>query len=264
MDRLAQLYQGLFLDHWERINREAEEERRAHPGFDSRPLIVLTVCALILVFQEYLGDRPSFDRLFREHADWPHYTLASFAWWSGSKVLGYLVVPSLVVWALGGRLRDYGFAMPDPKKTLRIYLLLFGAIIPVVLAASFTHAFQSTYPFYRTAARSWGDFITWELMYGSTFFALEFFFRGFMLFALKRTMGAYAVFVAIMPYCMIHFHKPVAEVIGAIFAGIILGTISMSTRSIWSGILVHVSVAWSMDALAMAQVFGWPGSGRVP
>jgi uncharacterized protein len=258
------LYRSLFLDHWERINREAEQERALHPGFDQRPLVVLTVCALILVFQEYLGDRPSFDRLFRAYSDHPSYTLLGFAWWSGAKVVGYLLVPSLVVWLMGGRLRDYGFALPDAGKTLRIYLLLFGAIIPVVVAASFTRSFQSTYPFYRAAARSWGDFLTWELMYGATFVSLEFFFRGFMLFSLKRTMGAYAIFVAIMPYCMIHFHKPVTEVIGAIFAGIILGTVSMSTRSIWSGILVHVSVAWSMDALAMVQVFGWPGSGRVP
>ena len=30
--------------------------------------------------------------------------------------------------------------------------------------------------------------------------ALEFFFRGFLLFALKRAVGAYAIFVMIVPY----------------------------------------------------------------
>jgi len=68
--------------------------------------------------------------------------------------------------------------------------------------------------------------------------------------------------VMIVPYCMIHFHKPVAEVCGAVFAGIVLGTLAMATRSIWCGVLIHLSVAWSMDALATAHTYGWPGSGR--
>jgi hypothetical protein len=73
-------------------------------------------------------------------------------------------------------------------------------------------------------------------------------------------MGAYAIFVMIVPYCMIHFHKPVAEVAGAIFAGIILGTLAMATRSIWFGVLIHVSVAVTMDLLAIAHTTGFPGA----
>jgi hypothetical protein len=76
-------------------------------------------------------------------------------------------------------------------------------------------------------------------------------------------MGAYAIFVMAVPYCMIHFHKPIAEVVGAIFAGIVLGTLAMVTRSIWCGVLIHISVAWTMDALALAHTFGLPGSGRL-
>ena len=98
-------------------------------------------------------------------------------------------------------------------------------------------------------------------MYALSFVALEFFFRGFLLFTLERALGAYAIFVMIVPYCMIHFHKPVAEVAGAIFAGIVLGTLAMRTRSIWCGVLIHVSVAWTMDLLALAHTTGFPGSG---
>ncbi len=51
---------------------------------------------------------------------------------------------------------------------------------------------------------------------------------------------------------MIHFYgKPFPETIGAIFAGIILGTLAMRTRSIWGGVLIHVGVAMTMDALAL-------------
>jgi membrane protease YdiL (CAAX protease family) len=56
-----------------------------------------------------------------------------------------------------------------------------------------------------------------------------------------------------VPYCMIHYGKPMTETIGAIFAGVILGTLAMRTRSIWGGVLIHVGVAWTMDLLAIAQ-----------
>ena len=82
------------------------------------------------------------------------------------------------------------------------------------------------------------------------------------MFGLKRALGSHAIFVMCVPYCMIHFHKPVQEVTGAIFAGIILGTLALRTRSIWCGVLIHVSVAWTMDLLALSHTTGFPGSGR--
>lgn len=258
---LNRLYRNWFLEPWERINREAADERALHPGFDWRPLFVLILVSFILIFQEYYGDRPNFDHyLGPRYEGSRYYNLYSFAWWAGAKVIGYLIVPVLAVkLVLRGRLVDYGMSVRDFRKHAWIYVTLFVAILPVVVAASYTRPFQATYPFYKAAARSWTDFFVWESMYAASFMALEFFFRGFILFSLKRVMGSYAIFVMIVPYCMIHFHKPVAEVAGAIFAGIILGTLAMSTRSIWFGVLIHVSVAVSMDLLAISHTTGFPG-----
>lgn len=259
---IARLYHRLFLDPWERVNRAAAEERARHPGFDHRVVVVMIVVALVLVFQEYFGDRPEYELLFSSYAGAHYFQLGGFAWWAGSKVVGYLLVPMVVVKALGGDLADYGIRLRGFLRHAWIYVVLYLAILPVILVASRTHAFMDTYPFYKLAARSWTDLAAWEAMYALSFLALEFFFRGFILFALERTMGAYAIFVMIVPYCMIHFHKPVAEVVGAIFAGIVLGTLSMATRSIWCGVLIHISVAWTMDLLALVHVYGLPGSGR--
>ncbi len=256
------LYRRWLLDPWQRLNDEAAAERAANPGFDQRVLIALVACALILTFQHYYGDRPFFERHFPPDADDRFYSLKSYAWWSGSKLFGYFLIPVLILKISGARLRDYGLSFRGLRQHVWIYAALFAAILPVVVGASYTAAFRAQYPFYKLAARSWFDYFAWELIYGSSFFALEFFFRGFLLFTLKRTMGAYAIFVMIVPYCMIHFDKPVAEVCGAVFAGIILGTLSMVTRSIWCGVLIHLSVAWSMDALATAHTYGWPGDGR--
>ncbi len=56
-----------------------------------------------------------------------------------------------------------------------------------------------------------------------------------------------------LPYCMIHFCKPMAETIGAIAAGIVLGTLSFKSKNIWLGVAVHYSVAITMDICALYQ-----------
>lgn len=261
---IGRLWRVLFRDQWDAIDAEAARERALLGGrWDPRPLWVLIVVALVMVFQEYWGDRPTAARLlpqYAEHARWG--SLFEFAWWSGAKVVGYLVVPAILVLVTGMRLRDCGAQIRGTGRHLWIYVVLYLAILPVVVIASRTEAFQHTYPFYKLAPRSWTDLVAWEAMYAASFLALEFFFRGFMLFTLRRAFGSTAIFVMIVPYCMIHFHKPVAEVTGAIFAGIILGTLALRTRSIWCGVLIHVSVALSMDLLSMWRTTGFPGSGR--
>src|SRR5262249_18466983 len=151
----------------------------------------------------------------------------------------------------GERVRDYHI---DPRgffKHLWIYGVLFLCILPAVLYASTTPAFRHTYPFYRMANRSTFDLWTWEALYAAQFVSLEFFFRGVMLKALRKALGANAVFVMIVPYCMIHYGKPLPETLGAIGAGLILGTLAMRTRSIWGGVLIHIGVAITMDVLAL-------------
>jgi membrane protease YdiL (CAAX protease family) len=56
-----------------------------------------------------------------------------------------------------------------------------------------------------------------------------------------------------VPYCMIHYGKPYLEAAGAVVAGVALGSLAMRTRSIYSGFLVHVTVALLMDLLSLAH-----------
>jgi membrane protease YdiL (CAAX protease family) len=56
---------------------------------------------------------------------------------------------------------------------------------------------------------------------------------------------------------MIHFDgKPMPETLGAIGAGLILGTLAMRTKSIWGGVLIHMGVALTMDVFAVSQCPG--------
>jgi membrane protease YdiL (CAAX protease family) len=139
-----------------------------------------------------------------------------------------------------------------------IYALFLGVVLPAMWLVSREPDFGTYYPFYKHSSRSWLDFLLWESMYFAQFFALEMFFRGFWLGVLRKSFGSGAIFAMAVPYCMIHYGKPYLEACGAIVAGIALGSLSMKTRSIYQGFLVHITVAALMDWLALRHRHATP------
>ncbi|MBK8479662.1 MAG: CPBP family intramembrane metalloprotease [Proteobacteria bacterium] len=267
---LGRLLEHALVASWRVLDAEAAAERAVDPAgsFDRQPIVVLTTAAIVLTLIEYYGTRGAFVDFvgrflptLRLHRHWELY---GYAYWSGFRLCAYTIFPWLAIHTLlggqGVRLRDCGLEWRGVTRHLWLYAALFVFILPPVVVASFTRPFQHTYPFYDLAARSWGDFLAWELLYATQFFALELFFRGFMVHRLKRALGSHAIFAMALPYCMIHYNKPIAEVLGAVVAGTVLGTLSLRTRSIWCGWLIHVSVAVTMDLLALLHKTGWPGN----
>jgi membrane protease YdiL (CAAX protease family) len=257
----------ISVDQWRAIDADTAAERAADPRgaepgrASAAVLAVLLTCCVVLMLQEYIGGSDRYARYF-PYDGGRYWELEGFAWWSAWRVLGYVVIPALVIACLPGhRVRDYHISFRGFRAHAWIYVALFLAVLPAVVIASRTESFRSTYPFYRHANRSQLDLWIWQVLYAVQFLSLEFFFRGFLLQGLRRALGANAIFVMIVPYCMIHFGKPMAETAGAIGAGLILGTLAMRTRSIWGGVLIHVGVATTMDVLALA---GCPpmGSGQ--
>lgn len=240
--------------YWREIDEECERERVAAPprtGYDYTPLIVLVTVAVSLTIQEYWGQHADFSELFPWDGVDKYYNLESFSWWVGWRFFGYVIMPFVAVLLMPGeRLRDYFISAKGFISHLWIYVLLFAIVFPAVWLASQTHGFQMTYPFYKWANRSRFDFWAWESMYALQFLSLEIFFRGFMLRGL-RSFGSKAIFVMIVPYCMIHYGKPMPETLGAILAGMVLGTLAMRTKSIWGGVMIHMGVALTMDNFAL-------------
>lgn len=235
---------------------EAQESPRpveARP-YDWRVIVVLVTVAVSLSLQEYFGERGHYQKLFPYDASDPYWTLKGFAWWSGWRFFGYMVLPAITIWLMPGeRVRDYFISTRGFVRHIWIYVGLFLVVLPAVIIAAQAESFFRTYPFYKQANRSAFDFWAWQGLYALQFLSLEFFFRGYMLHGLRRTMGSKAVFVMVIPYCMIHFGKPFPETMGAIIAGIVLGTLAMRTKSIWGGVLIHVGVALTMDLLALGH-----------
>jgi membrane protease YdiL (CAAX protease family) len=271
-----------FRATWQELDDEATQyriEMREKGERDHRPMVALAMCAVILTLQEYYGGRTYFEQAVRPwltHLDAAHPKLVrlakydelyGFVWWVFTRALGYAGVP-LPVWKLffpKDSLLDMGLRFRGFFQHAWIYGLFLGIVLPTMLLVSRQPDFGSYYPFYRLCPRSWYDFLLWEAMYFVQFFALEIFFRGFWLGALRRSFGSGAIFAMAVPYCMIHFGKPFLEANGAVVAGIALGSLSMKTKSIYQGFLVHITVAALMDWLslfhrhALPTVFWPPG-----
>ena len=244
-------WKRISVDQWRAIDAETVRGPSEAGTTSLTVLMVLVTVAVSLTLQECLGSRDVYERWFPYDGS-RYWELRGLAWWAGWRVIGYAIVPMIVLAFLPGqRIRDYYVSPRGFFKHLWIFVALFGAFLPAVFVASTSDTFRHAYPFYRLANRSYADLVMWEALYGIQFVALEFFFRGFILQGLRRALGANAIFVMLVPYCMIHYGKPVPETLGAIAAGLVLGTLAMRTKSIWGGVLIHIGVATTMDVLAL-------------
>jgi len=215
-------------------------------------IIASVYAAIALTFLEYFA-RPGFFAKFFPLAANAHFGLYPHLWWALWTVALFLVVPGILVRVVfRERLRDSGLSLAVKRHYWWLYLGLFAAVFPIVLYAASRPDFQGVYPFYRGAFQATaGAVLVWEIAYLTQFFALEFFFRGFLVLGLGRVIGRASIWLAMIPYCMIHYHKPPLEAFAAIVAGVVLGEVAYRTRSIAGGVIVHIGVAATMELLAL-------------
>jgi membrane protease YdiL (CAAX protease family) len=277
---LAPLLWRVFRADWLELDRAAAGERAALAvagKTELRPLVAPVLGLFVLALQEYFGKagffeaalRPALAAFERAHpggavdlGTWGG--LYGQLWWGLLRVGGYLL--PIAIWPFlfkGERRRDCGLRLAGLGRHLWIYALALVVMVPLLLLVRLQPDFGAYYPFYRGAGRSWADFLAWEAIYVAQFFALEAFFRGWWLHA-TRSLGAASILGMVVPYTMIHFGKPWLEVSGAIVAGVVLGSLSARTRSIWAGFLVHATVGLLMDVLSLEHrgelpARPWPG-----
>lgn len=249
------------------VDRESQAWREAHLGkFDFGLVATIFVACVCVATIEYFGGSSDFKYLkpvVGLFTDTPDKTMSQvfrfgdraelfrLMYWAGSTFTFYFLVPAIFLKLTRKSLVEHGLSLAGTIKHAWVYVAMYLIVLPAVVAVAFTESFQKTYPFYDNAHASLADLLMWEAVYFVQFFSLEFFYRGFLIQTLRPRFGYYAIFVSVIPYCMIHFGKPYPETIGAIIAGVALGTLSLFTRNIWLGAAVHISVALTMDALSL-------------
>lgn len=182
--------------------------------------------------------------------------LRPWVWWVSCCLLFLVLIPALIAWffARAGP-RTLGLKVKGTGRDAVTYLTLFAIFFPVIWLVSRDPAFQKTYPFFplKDGEGISQEFLIFQVIYCLQFFAIEYFFRGFMVLGLKKALGWASVLVMLAPYCMIHYYKPMPEALGAIGAGLVLGALSWRTGTIVYGWALHYGVALSMDLLALHQ-----------
>ncbi len=231
---------------------------------DRKAVFALVYTAVGLTATFYLKNQEAVARFltgtrFEEFGNWVAYSndnnLPALGWWVGVVTFFYFVPPIVAIkYWYGERLSHYGLKAAIEPGFGKLLAACVAVMLPITYLMSLTEGFAEKYPFlriYNGEPYIGQTLLIWELIYFVQFFGLEFFFRGFLVHSLKRSLGLYSIFVMTVPYCMIHFSKPPAETLAAIAAGIFLGWLSYKNGSIWLGLILHCAVAFSMDILAL-------------
>jgi membrane protease YdiL (CAAX protease family) len=213
--------------------------------------------AFILLILDRFGLQSAFMDMFGNRlrlSSWQVNDMQFLAqvYFSAACLVLFVLVPLLYNRVFPLRIADpFGLAWRPAIRHMPVYLTLLALMLPVLWWAAGHPAFHQFYPMYKPSSPAM--WLAFELIYLGQFFCVEFFFRGFTLFRLEQRFGLHAVSLMVVPYALLHIHKPFLEGLGSIVAGLVLGMLALKTRSIWPGLAVHGGVAFAMDWFALLR-----------
>lgn len=146
----------------------------------------------------------------------------------------YFIAPLLAILLMRDRPRDYGITFGDWKAGIKWTLISWGIAAPILFFAGRTPEMIDYYhsgynlPVLQVALTALLEIFSWE-----------FFFRGFLTFALIRVAGPTGVLLASVPFALMHMGKPPLETFSTIFGGTAFGWVAWRTNSFIYSWLIH-------------------------
>jgi membrane protease YdiL (CAAX protease family) len=149
-------------------------------------------------------------------------------------LLFWLVIPLLfVIIVYRESPSEYGFRLGDWRAGLLLTAAACAGVAIVMALLARTSSLQS---YYGSRSVELGDLIVDSAV---ELFGWEFIFRGFLLFALYRVCGPYAIVLQAVPFALLHLGKPELETLSCIFGGSAFGYVAWRTRSFLYPFLIH-------------------------
>lgn len=219
---------------------------------EMQPGIILLASALLLALHKYFG---SAEFLIINYVGITDFHAATFMFITAFILLGVLPV-LLIVFLFKDSLKDYGLKIGDWKCGFTFIIWLFPLITVLLLyPSSNTQEMIAYYPLDREAGYSVYSFLKFEILRISFFYtAWEFFFRGFMLFGLRRYVGDWlAICIQTVPSCLWHIGMPAGEIFASILGGILFGVMALKTNSILYPFVLHFLIGVTLDLLIVIQ-----------
>jgi len=171
----------------------------------------------------------------------------------GRFVLEGLVPLAIVALVLRDRPSRYGLRLGDWRTGLSIAIGGSAVMTVVILALVRLPDFAA---YYAPQAAPWPQVV---LTTALEVIPAEFFFRGFLLFALVRIAGPIALVIATMPFAFVHLGKPEYETLSTLGGGLLYGWLDWRTGSVlWSG-LAHAAIL-SIAVIAAGAAGAMPGA----
>ncbi len=184
-------------------------------------------------------------------------------------LIGLFWVPMLtILFVFREEPARFGFTLGGSTRLWFVAAALFGGLVLIMLPASRWSAFQEYYPIFRRYPEFAGAFAGYpkanplsvapwlmayaEVSYGMYLFCWEFFFRGYLLFGLARSLGWPAILVQAAAFGLLHLGKPAAEVAASFGAGIILGIMAFNAKSFVPCFVLHWAGSLTFDGLVIA------------
>jgi membrane protease YdiL (CAAX protease family) len=162
------------------------------------------------------------------------YHHAVFDYRPANGLLFWLAIPLLfVIVVYRESPSEYGFRLGDWRAGLLLTAAACAGITIVMALLARTSSLQS---YYGSRGAPLGKLI---MDSGLELFGWEFLFRGFLLFALYRVCGPYAIVLQAVPFAMAHLGKPELETLSCIFGGSGFGYVAWRSRSFLYPFLIH-------------------------
>lgn len=235
----------------ENIKKEYKDLIAAIKTLEYKEVFIFMSVAVITFVSMYYAS-PNFFRKMFDSNDEKFYS--TIYWFSADGFLMFIVPMLLIFFFLKGKPRDYGFAIGDYKFGLTTFAIFMVVMIPVIWIISGNESFAKAYPQggYKIRENT-GILLYYELFVGFYMLAWEFFWRGFMLFGLKKKFGFYAIFIQMIPFFILHRGKPELETFSSIFGGLILGIQAWRSRSFIYCFLTHWTVMIFVDVISVLR-----------
>jgi membrane protease YdiL (CAAX protease family) len=211
-----------------------------------KPTIILLLATILPTIHVYFG---SIDFARKTFSSISGFGAANYMFTSMFIFMG-LLPAAVVVFIFRENLKVYGLTIGDWRKALPLTIFLIIVIAGLMLYPSSQNAdFRNVYPFDKEAGNSIFTFLRFEILRGVLFYtAWEFFFRGFMLFGLRKYVGDWiAICIQTIPSCLWHIGLPIGEIFASILAGILFGIIAIRTNSILWVFILHYLIGVFLD-----------------
>ena len=143
-------------------------------------------------------------------------------------------------------LATFGLRLPENAGTA---LTLSGTAFLICLPILYTFAHQPAFQSHYATAPDINAFIILTIISALYYLAEEFFFRGFLQGSLWQKFGYHTYWIIAAIFAILHFGKPIPEVIFAIFFSLAMSYLSQKTKSVFPAAAVHFAIALFLNIL---------------